>query len=140
MKIFIPILVLVMVTTSCGGTNILSTQEKISLNNTWELIEYLGSPIDTNVFKRTIPTFTINSIEGRFGGNNGCNSINGKISTDGSNIKMNILLGTKMLCIGIPEKEFERKISEVNNYLIKGKQLQLRKDKETLFVFKLIMP
>lgn len=139
-KIFISTLVIVFVIISCGNTKSLSKQEKVSINNRWELIEYLGLPIDTNVFRRSIPTFTINSDKGSFGGNNGCNSVSGKLSTDGSKIKMNIFIGTKMVCVGIPENEFERKISEVNNYFIKDNQLHLKKDKETLFVFKLVRP
>ncbi|TLX76586.1 META domain-containing protein [Labilibacter sediminis] len=123
---------------ACNTSKKITQKKQVSINNSWELIEYNGSAIDTEVFNRAIPTFTFNSEEGSFGGNNGCNSVQGKMEVDGSKIKLNIQLGTKMYCEGVPEAELEAKISEVNNYKIQDKKLILNKDKETLFVFKLV--
>ena len=136
--VFIATIISALLFSACNSSKSLAQKEQVSINNTWELVEYNGSALDTEIFNRTIPKFTLSTEEGSFGGNNGCNSVNGKMSIDGSNIKMDVMLGTKMYCEGVPEAEVERNISEVNNYLIKGNKLILNKDKETLFIFKLV--
>ncbi len=111
--------------------------KKADLKNTWVMTEYLGSPINTKVFSVKIPALILNPNEGNFAGNNGCNQFSGKMSVNDNTIQLEILLGTKMFCDGVPEQEFEAHLASVDNYKIKGNKLYLKKESTTLFVFQL---
>ncbi|WP_282036426.1 META domain-containing protein [Saccharicrinis aurantiacus] len=108
------------------------------LKNNWKMVEFLGSPIDNEVFNVKTPAFNLNPDEGTFGGNNGCNQVNGKLEVDGNKISMEVLMGTRMFCNGVPEQEVDAKISEVDSYKIKGDKLFLFNGDMTLFVFELV--
>ncbi len=123
------------ITTALLAILLMSCSKNADLNNSWEMSEYLGEPINYTIFSVKTPELKLNTEDETFSGNNGCNLINGKISVHDNKININTLLSTKMFCQGIPEQEFEAQLSSVDNFVIESNSLYLKKEDITLFVF-----
>ena len=71
------------------------------------------------------------------GGNGGCNAFGSTISVSGNTVSFKDIFSTKMYCEGMQETEdaYFKQLEKVNRFEIKGKALQLYKDKELLLEF-----
>ncbi len=66
----------------------------------------------------------------------GCNSIGGKFTVNGSQIKFDDVIRTEMACEGAAlETPFIQALSEADNFIVNGKRLQLRRGQSVIAKF-----
>jgi heat shock protein HslJ len=76
--------------------------------------------------------------EKRVHGNAGCNTINGKVEVDGSNITFSEIITTEMACPGNLEQRFLTALQSVDSYKLEKLRLFLYEDEEERLVFRKI--
>ena len=108
-----------------------------NLNAKWLLEKIGNTPVVTNEYNR-LPEININIVEGTVSGNDGCNSIRGKIEVQGKRIKFYQILSTKMGC---NKKSIEKIITtqisgQIVSYYFKEGKLHLYLPDDSLMVFK----
>ena len=99
--------------------------------------------INGNAYKRATgqelhPTIEIYLSEKRFGGNTGCNNMNGKVMVEGSTILFSDIVTTKMFCPDVDEVDFLSSLGKANNYKIEKMKLYLYDSDRELLVFQKI--
>lgn len=99
------------------------TQE---LNGTWEL-DYISGPriAFEGLYPGKKPFITFSLPETRATGNSSCNSFNVTFIIDGSNIKFNPPVSTRMACPGSGEAVFFNTLKTVTKYSATGNTLNL---------------
>ncbi len=102
------------------------------------LLEKIGNTAILPIEYNKIPEFNIDIVEGTVSGNDGCNSIKGKIEVQGKRIQFYQLLSTKMGC---NKKSIEKIISaqikeKIVSYYFKDGKLFLYLTDDSLLVFK----
>ena len=108
-----------------------------NLNNKWTL-EKIGNTVINSAEYNKIPSIEFNVVEGKIAGNDGCNTIGGKMEVQGKRIQFSQLLSTKMAC---NKKSIEKIIAEQINgnivsYYFKDSKLYLYLPDDNLLVFK----
>ena len=109
----------------------------LNLNGKW-LLEKIGfTPIIVTEYNK-VPEMNIDIVEGTVSGNDGCNSIRGKIEVQGKRIQFSQLAGTKIAC---SKKSIEKIIAaQVNgqlvSYYFKDGKLHLYLPDDSLLIFK----
>lgn len=102
------------------------------------LLEKIGNTAIVPGEYNKVPEFNINIVEGTVSGNDGCNSIRGKMEVQGKRIQFYRLLNTKMGC---NKKSIEKIISaqineKIISYYFKDGKLFLYLPDDSLLVFK----
>ena len=108
-----------------------------NLNAKWLLEKIGNTPVVSNEYNR-LPEININIVEGTVSGNDGCNSIRGKIEVQGKRIKFYQILSTKMGC---NKKSIEKIITaqisgQIVSYYFKDGKLHLYLPDDSLMIFK----
>lgn len=84
----------------------------------------------------TNPYINLDLKEKTFTGNSGCNSINGKFTTNDSYIAFDKnIISTKMACAGNTEKAFLAALLKINKYTITNNELELGQGEIVLMRF-----
>jgi len=84
------------------------------------------------------PVIEIYLEEERVHGNASCNTINGKVKVDGSNITFSKIITTEMACPGNLEYRFLTALQSVDNYKIEKMRLFLYEDEAERLGFRKI--
>ena len=84
------------------------------------------------------PVIEIYLEEERIHGNAGCNTINGKVEVEGSNISFSEIITTEMACPGNLEQRFLAALESIDNYKIEKLRLFLYEDEAERLVFRKI--
>ncbi len=110
----------------------------IRLHDIWAL-EFINSE-DFVKNEQTInhPVIEIYLKEERVHGNAGCNTINGKVAVDGSNIVFSEIITTEMACPGDLEYRFLTALQSIDNYKIEKLRLFLYEGEKERLVFRKI--
>lgn len=82
------------------------------------------------------PVIEIYLKEKRLHGNAGCNTLNGKVEIDGSNITFSKIITTEMACPGNLEKRFLTALESTDNYKIEKLRLFLYEGEKVRLVFR----
>jgi heat shock protein HslJ len=83
------------------------------LEGRWFLLPVLSSDTATG----RVPTLVFDTKRGRFTGNTGCNSMNGRFSSFGKNLQIDSnIVTTKMACPGYNERAFIKNLLRANGY------------------------
>ena len=109
----------------------------INLEGKWLLEKISYTAIRPEEYNR-VPVFQFNLSKQRLTGNDGCNTIGGKIEVQGNRIRFSEMVSTEMACV---KKSIERIISlqvsgHLVNYYFKGGKLYLYLPDDSLLVFK----
>ena len=108
------------------------------LHDIWALESIEGEKIIIDETVKNLPVLEIYIKEERVHGNTSCNTINGKIKVDESEIKFYDMVTTEMVCPGNLEQRFLSALDKVTNYKIEKMRLYLFDDNNELLVFKKI--
>ena len=102
----------------------------------WVLVEMKGVPVQQSGGRRDA-YIGFQVADKRFSGNGGCNQINGSYRVDKNEIRFTDVVSTKMSCNDIDfENVFLSLLSTIDRYELKGNDLALKKNKETLLVLR----
>ncbi len=141
-KIFFLTILTLLFSISCKSSKNMKTQDtttssqySLTKETKWVLTSFNGQEPKEAGFKERLPYMVIDKEAGSIGGNSGCNSFNGPVEIDGSNIKVGMLAATKAYCMGVPEHEFFTFLNDADNYKITGEKLQLLKGEKVLMEF-----
>lgn len=109
------------------------------LSNKW-LLEKIGDKLINSAEYNRVPVFQIDIAQGRITGNDGCNSISGKIEVQGNRIKFYPIAQTEIGCM---KKNISKIISEqisdnLVDYYFKNGKLYLYLPDDSLLIFKKI--
>ena len=108
-----------------------------NLKGKW-LLEKIGNTSIITTEYNKVPEINIDIVEGTVSGNDGCNSIRGKIEVQGKRIQFYQLLTTKMTC---NKKSIEKIITgqvtgKIVSYYFKNGKLFLYLSDDSLLIFK----
>lgn len=140
-KIFPPfyLLLSLLIVMSCSGTKTVATGNGLDpLYQQWKLTELMGQSIPGSS-KASLQFSPGESL--MVSGHTGCNRINGKVSTSGSNgIKFFPMAATKMACLDNDIKDMEstflNALTQADNWKVSGNQLLLSNEKYVVAKFK----
>lgn len=96
------------------------------LNGSWE-VDYISGPkiAFDGLYPNKKPILTFNMADNKVTGNSSCNNFNTTFAIDGSNIKFNDPMATKMACPGEGEAVFFKTLRTVTKYSVSGNTLNL---------------
>ena len=108
------------------------------LDDIWVLESVNGNRINTGDFDKGHPRLEIKIKDSRIMGMAGCNNFNGTVEFQGTKIKTNKLMSTKMACNAM---EFETRLlgsltDKLIDYKIENLRLNLQVSQDSLLVFK----
>jgi heat shock protein HslJ len=120
-----------------------STKETVKdvnkrLHDIWALESINGKAFVKDEQTNQHPVIEIYVEEKRVHGNAGCNTINGKIEVDESNITFSEIMTTQMACPGDLEQKFLAALQSINSYKLEKLRLFLYEDEEERLVFRKI--
>ena len=102
----------------------------------WVLVEMKAVPVQQSGGRRDA-YISFQVAEKRFAGNGGCNQINGNYKVDKSEIRFSDVISTKMSCNDIEfENTFLSILNTIDRYEVRGNDLALKRNKETLLVLR----
>jgi uncharacterized membrane protein len=104
------------------------------LGTVWSLKTIGGALPGAGAFPAgRFPVFTVNMLENRWGGTDGCNVTNGKVVLSGDQLKIEPGISTLMKCPGEGSDAYMKALFNVTKYRIDGEELILMTgDKEVL--------
>ena len=105
------------------------------IHDIWMLKSINGNAYSRATGQELHPTIEIYLGEERFGGNTGCNNMNGKLMVEGSTILFSDIVTTKMFCPDVDEVNFLSTLGKANNYKIEKMKLYLYDSDHELLVF-----
>ena len=105
------------------------------IHDIWMLESINGNAYARATGQELHPTIEIYLSEERFGGNTGCNNMNGNVKVEGSTILFSDIVTTKMFCPDVDEIDFLSALSKMNNFKIDKMKLFLYEDDKELLVF-----
>ena len=105
------------------------------IHDIWMLESINGNAYSRATGQELHPTIEIYLSEERFGGNTGCNNMNGKLMVEGSTILFSDIVTTKMFCPDVDEVNFLSTLGKANNYKIEKMKLYLYDSDHELLVF-----
>jgi len=123
--------------TSCS-TNEINKKADIRLHDIWALEIINGEEFVKGVQTNNHPVIEIYLEEERVHGNAGCNTINGKVKVQGSNITFSEIITTEMACPGDIEQRFLTALQSVDSYKLEKLRLFLYDDDEERLIFRKI--
>ena len=130
--IFSIIFFLILFTTGCSSKK--ETTNPL-IHDIWMLESINGNAYSRATGQELHPTIEIYLSEERFGGNTGCNNMNGKLMVEGSTILFSDIVTTKMFCPDVDEVNFLSTLGKANNYKIEKMKLYLYDSDHELLVF-----
>lgn len=133
--IFSFIIFLSLFTTGCSSKK--ETTNPL-IHDIWMLESINGNAYARATGQELHPTVEIYLSEERFGGNTGCNNMNGKVKVEGSTILFSDIVTTKMFCPDVDEVDFLSALGKANNYRIEKMKLYLYDSDYELLVFQKI--
>ncbi len=110
----------------------------IRLHDIWALESINGEAFVKDEQNNQHPVIEIYMEEKRVHGNAGCNTINGKIKVDESNITFSEIMTTQMACPGDLEQRFLAALQSINSYKLEKLRLFLYEGEEERLVFRKI--
>ena len=110
----------------------------VRLHDIWALESINGKEFVKDEQSRNHPLIEIYLEEERVHGNAGCNTINGNVEVDASNITFSEIITTEMACPGDLEQRFLTALQSVNSYKLKKLRLFLYENEEERLVFRKI--
>ncbi len=110
----------------------------IRLHDIWALESINGEEFVKDEQTNKHPVIEIYLEEERVHGNAGCNTINGKVEVDGSNITFSEISTTQMACPGDLEQRFLAALQSIDRYELEKLRLFLYEDEEERLVFRKI--
>jgi heat shock protein HslJ len=122
--------------TFCTSSNETTTNPLI--NDIWALESIEDEKIIIDETVKNLPVLEIYIKEERVHGNTSCNTINGKIKVDESEIKFYDMVTTEIACPGNLEQRFLSALDTVTNYKIEKMRLYLFDNNKETLVFKKI--
>lgn len=97
-----------------------------TLDGSWTLDYISGPRIAFNgLYPNEKPFLTFDSANAKVSGHSSCNSLNGKITVVGSQLKFGALASTKMACAGGGESLFLQTLEKINSYSVHDNTLTL---------------
>ena len=135
--IFLIITLLTLITISCSKNE----SQKMNVNllhDIWALESIQGEQILIDDTIKNLPVLEIYVEEERVHGNTSCNTLDGKLHIDGSEITFYDMITTEMACPGNVEQRFISSLNKVNRYKIEKMRLYLFNDEKELLVFRKI--
>lgn len=108
------------------------------LDDIWVLESINGNNVNARDFDKGVPRLEIKIKEARIMGMAGCNNFNGTIDIQGTRIKTNKMMSTKMACNAM---EFETRLlssltDKLIDYKIENMRLNLQVSPDSLLVYK----
>jgi heat shock protein HslJ len=102
----------------------------------WVLVEMKGVPVQQAGGRRDA-YITFETDQKKFGGNGGCNQVNGNYSVEKNTIQFSDVSATKMICEDMAfENTFLSLLREVNRYEVSGENILLKKKRETVLILR----
>jgi heat shock protein HslJ len=96
------------------------------LNSQW-IIEYFNNP--ERIVQTKSSYINIDAAKGSFGGNDGCNTLRGKVNIKGKTISFQNIISTKMTCENMDQGAvFVNNLKNINKFEIRGGELFLYKN------------
>ena len=108
------------------------------LHDIWALESIEGKKIIIDETVKNLPMLEIYVKDERVHGNTSCNTIDGKVEIDKSNIAFYNIITTEMACPGDIEQRFLSALSKVNNYKIEKMKLYFYEDDQEIMIFQKI--
>ena len=142
MKIFVGFLIVCIViifaalVISCSAKDA-GNEVDLRLHDIWALGSINGEEFVKDELNNH-PVIEIYLKEERIHGNAGCNTINGKVEVDDSNITFSEIISTEMACPGDFEQRFLSAIQSVDGYKIEKLRLFLYEGEAERLVFRKI--
>jgi len=133
--IFLSLSFIALSITGCSSSN---ETTNLLLHDIWALESIEGEKVTIDEAIKILPMIEIYVEEERVHGNTSCNTINGKIKIDGSEITFFDIITTEMACPGNLEQRFLSALGNTSNYKIEKMRLYLFDDKKELLVFRKI--
>ena len=133
--IFLPITFCILFFAGCSSGS--STANPL-LHDIWALESIGGEKIVIDETVKNLPVLEIYIKEERVHGNTSCNTINGKIKVDESEIKFYDIVTTEMACPDNLEQRFLSALEKVTNYKIGKMRLYLFDDSKEIIVLRKI--
>ena len=133
--IFLSLSFIALSITGCSSSN---ETTNLLLHDIWARESIGGEKVTIDEAIKILPMIEIYVEEERVHGNTSCNTINGKIKIDGSEITFFDIITTEMACPGNLEQRFLSALGNTSNYKIEKMRLHLFDDKKELFVFRKI--
>lgn len=96
-----------------------------SLGSYWTLQSMNGTEPDGKMFMHGPPTLQIDAAGSKYSGNDGCNLMRGTVSVEGSKIRLNAGMSTRMACPGDASKQYMDALLAADSYQLEGKKLTL---------------
>lgn len=110
--------------------------ERYTVNGEWVLATLNGKKATTRDFANGKATININTVDKRATGFGGCNRINGEVAIfDGTKIKFDKMISTKMFCEGVKENDYLTALRNATDFAIVGGNLQLKANGAILATF-----
>lgn len=102
----------------------------------WVLVEMKGVPVQQSGGRRDA-AIIFNVVQKTFGGNGGCNQVNGNYHVEKTDISFTDVNSTKVICGDIEfEKTFLSLLATVDRYELKGNDLLLKIKRETVLILR----
>lgn len=125
--------VLLFAMTACGGAH----HDKPLEGTAWKLSSMTGIPSSAIDAEADNFTMQFNAADTLVAGRTNCNRFFGKYELDGDKLHFDNMGMTRMACPDMQyEDAFVQMLDEVDHYAIKGAELTLYDDHQTLAVFK----
>ena len=142
MKIFVGFLIICIIIIAAALVISCSTKDAgnevdLRLHDIWALGSINGEEFVKDELNNH-PVIEIYLKEERIHGNAGCNTINGKVEVDDSNITFSEIISTEMACPGDLEQRFLTALKMVDNYKIEKLRLFLYEGEAERLVFRKI--
>lgn len=106
-----------------------------SLGSYWTLQTLNGTEPDGKMFLRGLPTLQIDAAGGKYSGNDGCNILRGTLKIEGSKIKINPGMSTRMACPGDAPKQYMDALLAADSYQLEGTKLTLMSGGKATLVY-----
>ncbi len=135
--IYLIITLLTLITINCSKNESQKMNANL-LHDIWALESIQGEQILIDDTFKNLPVLEIYVEEERVHGNTSCNTLDGKLNIDGSEITFYDMITTEMACPGNVEQRFISSLNKVNRYKIEKMQLYLFNDEKELLVFRKI--
>lgn len=123
--------------TGNNGDKAENQQNKSLYQTNWILTKVGSKKVVREQDKKPV-TLLLDAESKNASGHAGCNRFNGQIKETKDGISFGTIASTKMMCPAADmslEESYFRALEKVNNYLITGNELQLRKGETILLVF-----
>jgi len=137
LKYLITFISILLLLTSCSTKEAMNNVD-VRMHDIWALESINGEKFIKDEQTINHPVIEIYLKDQRLHGNAGCNTINGKVKVEESNITFSKIITTEMACPGNLEYRFLTALQNVDNYKLVKLRLFLYEDEEERLVFRKI--